>query len=184
MSPRRQSGWFEAAPRRAVQGGVKVAKPGKVTHPAAQDLLSVTASETRDTIMSRGRTYARAGQVVDLQSLPGEFVANIQGSGRRPYTVRLTAMVLDHVRAECTCPYGCEYDWCKHAAALAYVAAFLLDNDAAVRARWTGQQDEVTTVAPLSDTELSALRESPPAVEASDLLARAEAVVPYPHWRL
>ena len=46
----------------------------------------------------------------------------------------------DRVAADCTCPYGCDYDWCKHAAALAYVAAFLLDRDPDVRAVWTGQE--------------------------------------------
>lgn len=180
MNQRRRGGWFEAAPRRAVEGGVKVAKPGKVTHAAALTLLSVTVSETRDTILSRGRTYARAGQVVDLQSLPGQFTANIQGSGRRPYLVSLAAQDA-HVTAECTCPYGCEYDWCKHAAALAYVAAFLLDNDAAMRARWTGEADEQLDVEPLTAAELTALRKPHAALDSVAMLARAEAVVPYPH---
>ena len=40
--------------------------------------------------------------------------------------------------AVCTFPYGCDGGWCKHAAALAYVAAFLLDRYPAARAVWTG----------------------------------------------
>jgi uncharacterized Zn finger protein len=39
--------------------------------------------------LTRGKTYARAGQVVDLTIEPGEIVATVQGSRAEPYRARL-----------------------------------------------------------------------------------------------
>jgi uncharacterized Zn finger protein len=39
--------------------------------------------------LARGRTYARAGQVIELQVEPGSVVALVQGSRPRPYRVRV-----------------------------------------------------------------------------------------------
>lgn len=195
MSPRgRWVDYYDSPPRKQVQGGVVVAKPGKVTDPMAQELITAAQFETGDTIMARGRTYARAGQVVAVQSEPKAFLAQIQGTGKRPYQVRLDRVVIsgsDRVAADCTCPYGCDYGWCKHAAALAYVAAFLLDHDAAIRATWSGTAsteqagaDEIAVpeVEVLSDDDFATLGRPVFQVDAADLLARAEALVPHP-WR-
>ena len=158
MSPRgRWVDYYEAQPRRAVQGGVVVAKPGKVTDPVAMEVVEAAAMETSDKILARGRTYARAGQVVEVHTDPHAFTAQIQGSERTPYEVRLDRTVIsgsDRVAADCTCPYGCDYDWCKHAAALAYVAAFLLDRDPDVRAVWTGQEPAAGSIVQLADDVL------------------------------
>ncbi|HPE11626.1 MAG TPA: SWIM zinc finger family protein [Actinomycetota bacterium] len=194
MSPRgRWVDYYEAQPRRAVQGGVVVAKPGKVTDPVAMEVVEAAAMETSDKILARGRTYARAGQVVEVHTDPHAFTAQIQGSERTPYEVRLDRTVIsgsDRVAADCTCPYGCDYDWCKHAAALAYVAAFLLDRDPDVRAVWTGQEpaagsgsEQPPPPVVLDTDELEALRRPPPQVDALALLAAADAVVPHP-WGL
>lgn len=40
--------------------------------------------------MQRGRRYARAGQVLSLQVLPGGISGQVQGSRRRPYKVTIT----------------------------------------------------------------------------------------------
>ena len=123
--------------------------------------------------LPRGRTYARSGAVGRLTLAPGEVVADVQGSRRTPYTVRvrirpfdgaewdrlldalaaeightaalldgeLPAGVADDVRSvgldllpgagelqpRCSCP-----DWadpCKHAAAVCYLVADVLDAD-------------------------------------------------------
>ncbi|MEG6552546.1 hypothetical protein V6C53_20120, partial [Desulfocurvibacter africanus] len=37
--------------------------------------------------LSRGRSYARKGQVADLSVTPGEVRASVQGSRARPYAV-------------------------------------------------------------------------------------------------
>jgi uncharacterized Zn finger protein len=180
------SGWFESRARLSVQGGVAVPKPGKVTNPDALDLVETAQMETGAKILARGRTYARAGQVIDVQSDPGSFTARIQGSDPEPYSVRLDRVTIsgsDRVAADCDCPYGCDFDWCKHAAALAYVAAFLIDNDEVVRSRWNGREaGEAPQIGPLSGEEVAALRAAPPPVDPVEMLQRAEAVVPYP-WR-
>lgn len=123
--------------------------------------------------LPRGRTYARQGAVGELEVLPGEVVASVQGSRRTPYRVRVRVRpfsakewtlvvdglagqaghsaallegeippeVADDVRAvgldllpgpgevqpRCSCP-----DWadpCKHASAVCYLVADLLDQD-------------------------------------------------------
>ena len=112
------------------------------------------------------------------------FTARIQGSDPEPYSVRLDRVTIsgsDRVAADCDCPYGCDFDWCKHAAALAYVAAFLIDNDEVVRSRWNGHEaGEAPQIEPLSGEEVAALRAAPPPVDPEEMLQRAEAVVPYP----
>jgi hypothetical protein len=156
----------------------------------AVEVVEAATMETGDKILARGRTYARAGQVVEVHTEPRAFSAQIQGSDRTPYEVRLDRIVIsgsDRVAADCTCPYGCDYDWCKHAAALAYVAAFLLDRDPQVRATWAGDEpgapagsDEPAPPTTLSDDELEALRSPVPQVGVRGLLAAADAVVPHP----
>ncbi len=191
MSPRgRWGGYYEARPRRAVQGGVVVANPGKVTDPVAVEVVEAAVMETGDKILARGRTYARAGQVVEVHTEPRAFSAQIQGSGKKPYEVRLDRTVIsgsDRVAADCTCPYGCDFGWCKHAAALAYVAAFLLDRDPDVRAEWAGEDpaarrgsDQPPPTVVLAADELEALRSPLPFVDVRALLAAADAVVPHP----
>jgi len=44
--------------------------------------------------LKRGRTYARAGQVVELEVEPGVVLAKVQGSRYSPYRVRLHGKVL------------------------------------------------------------------------------------------
>jgi len=39
--------------------------------------------------MTRGRTYARQGQVIDLEVTPGVVTAHVQGSRKKPYKVRI-----------------------------------------------------------------------------------------------
>lgn len=50
------------------------------------DVLESFALGTR---LSRGRSYARAGQVLDLVVTPGAVTAQVQGSQARPYRVRI-----------------------------------------------------------------------------------------------
>ncbi len=67
MSPDSERGWFQAKPRIAVEGGVVVPKPGKVDDPDALDLIHAAQMEGRPPILSRGRTYARQGQVIGVE---------------------------------------------------------------------------------------------------------------------
>ena len=45
--------------------------------------------------MQRGRTYARQGQVLDIDVQPGLIEARVQGSRRTPYQVRLYFDIID-----------------------------------------------------------------------------------------
>ncbi|MCC5876508.1 MAG: SWIM zinc finger family protein [Candidatus Sumerlaeia bacterium] len=45
--------------------------------------------------LSRGRTYARKGQVTNLDIMPGEIRAKVQGSRKKPYDVTITLDVLE-----------------------------------------------------------------------------------------
>ncbi|MEV5651512.1 SWIM zinc finger family protein [Nocardia sp. NPDC052254] len=50
--------------------------------------------------LSRGRTYARSGQVVDYHLEPGAVAAEVQGSQPRPFTAVLTLRVLRDERLD------------------------------------------------------------------------------------
>jgi len=137
----------------------------------------IEALETRARLdpnrLPRGRGYARSGAVLEMEALPGQLRASVQGSRRRPYDVVVRVRefdaaewdrVLDAVAAEvgrtaalldgelepavlddvaragldllpgpgelgprCSCPD--DADPCKHAAAVCYLVADLLDVD-------------------------------------------------------
>lgn len=182
MSPDREQAWFQAKPRIAVEGGVVVPKPGKVEDPDALDLVHAAEMEGRPPILSRGRTYARQGQVIGVEIEAEQFTASIQGSERRPYQVQLTKTMIsgsDRIHASCTCPYTCDYDWCKHAAALAYVAAFLVDSQPATRALWSGEEPP-GEVPPLQEADLAVLRSVARPATFAQRVAAADLIVPWP----
>lgn len=62
--------------------------------------------------LSRGRSYARSGQVVDLEVTPGQIAAKVQGSQPKPYAVRIALKPL------------ADQQWDEAFAALAGQAAF------------------------------------------------------------
>jgi uncharacterized Zn finger protein len=51
--------------------------------------LSVLESLAMDGRLARGRSYARAGQVLSLTVTPGKVTASVQGSRPKPYNVRI-----------------------------------------------------------------------------------------------
>jgi len=55
----------------------------------ARRFLAVLESFALGTRLTRGRSYARAGQVLDLTIAPGVVTATVQGSRARPYQVRI-----------------------------------------------------------------------------------------------
>ncbi len=182
-----------------------VAKPGKVTQADALELLRQAEAESDARILARGRTYARAGQVVSVVGEAGRFSARIQGTTAKPYRVVLERTMIsgtDRIAATCSCPYGCDYDWCKHACALAYVAAFLLERDATMRATWLSDPHAIgpgesewrgseggrggaghdEPAVPIAEDVLVALLRPPPVVDVAVMLAAASMIVPHPVW--
>lgn len=100
--------------------------------------------------LSRGRTYARQGAVVDVHLEAGRLTGAVQGSRARPYevTIRvddadafdtLAALVpsRDEIDFSCTCP-----DWddpCKHAVAVMVTFAEQIGQDPSLLGRWRGE---------------------------------------------
>lgn len=153
MSPRpggRSRDWMDfstpAAPRREVAGGVAVPRTWKPSSPESVRLVVTVEGRTTPGIASRGRTYARAGQVVEVRVDAGVASAAVQGSDAAPYAVSLARLADGDTEATCTCPYGCDdVEWCKHAAALAVVVAHLVETAPDVAAAWTGADDGTAT---------------------------------------
>ncbi|WP_088288013.1 SWIM zinc finger domain-containing protein [Kineosporia sp. A_224] len=166
-----------SAPRRAVAGGVKVPRSWKPQGEEAARLEVVSEGRTTPGIGSRGRTYARAGQVVEVRVGDRGATAAIQGSDDAPYTVSLTRQPEGDVEATCTCPYGCDaVEWCKHAAALAFVVAHLVDTDAGLAAAWSGTPAAAVTGAATATTHASGapVRPAPaPSAPAASVLPAA-----------
>lgn len=85
--------WLDAAPTRPrkVEGGIQISSArGAVARTWwSQRFLTVLESIGVGGRMSRGRTYARAGQIVSLDVAAGGAVAQVQGSRPRPYSVRV-----------------------------------------------------------------------------------------------
>ena len=195
MSPRRSgrdpwARWdrWEPKPRIAVTGGVEVARPGKVSNVDAVAIIAFALSHSSSAIPGRARTYARHGQVVNVSIDDESAQAEIQGSDPRPYQVALCRTASKSFAADCTCPYGCTPgSWCKHAVALAYVVAELVDSDPASAARWTGSADPAAAAAAAAavpvavDPELLARLAAPRSdLVQHDVLTRAAEVVPLP----
>ncbi len=184
MSPGRRRGfgrpeYWDAPPRRDVEGGLAVTRPGRVTDPLAVELVEQLPGRTTSGVLTRARTYARAGQVVDVSIDAGTARARIQGSDARPYEVVLVAEPA--LEADCTCPYGCStYSWCKHAAALGFVLAHLLDRDPSTRARWDGDAasdaDTDTAAVAVPDGLVERLLRPVAPVDAATAWAAAEAL--------
>lgn len=152
---------------------MRVAKPGRVAHPAAEAVVALLTVNAYPGPLARAKTYARAGQVVDVEVGEQEASGSVQGSDPRAYRAQLTA-----ARATCTCPYGCrQRDWCKHALALAFVVADVLDRDAGVRARWTGDAKTARDEA-VPPELLERLLHLPPTPDAAAQVTAALDVVP------
>ena len=85
--------WMDAAPARArkVEGGIQInSTRGEVARTWwSKRFLTVLESIGVGGRMARGRSYARAGQIVSLDVAAGGAVATVQGSRPRPYAVRV-----------------------------------------------------------------------------------------------
>lgn len=79
-------------PPRRVAGGLRARSTrGAIgTSWWSRRFLEVLESFALGTRLTRGRSYARAGQVLRLDVTPGEVTAAVQGSRSRPYEVRIT----------------------------------------------------------------------------------------------
>jgi uncharacterized Zn finger protein len=108
--------WYfdEPTTRRKVEGGIKArTKRGKIGEQWwSRRFIDVLESYGMGGRLQRGRTYARAGQVIRLDLGPGIVVATVQGSRVEPYQVTIEVDQLT------------DHDWRDVEAALATRAVF------------------------------------------------------------
>lgn len=80
--------WYYRRPRKRVEGGIKAraVKFGESWW-AARWLEALPARSASR--LTRGRTYARQGQITEFQVQPGKITGRIQGSANEPYQVTL-----------------------------------------------------------------------------------------------
>jgi uncharacterized Zn finger protein len=87
-------GWFEAGKPIRVEGGIRARSArGSIGEQWWSrrfiDVLEQICDRGR---LSRGRSYARNGQVLDLDLRPGVVAARVQGSRSAPYKVKIKIM--------------------------------------------------------------------------------------------
>ena len=106
--------YFPASKPRRVSGGIKAQsqRGAFVSRWWAQRWIAVLESFHIGARLNRGRSYARQGQVLDIQIAPGEVKAKVQGSRPRPYQVSIKLKPLSAA------------DWRKLTAAMAEEARF------------------------------------------------------------
>jgi uncharacterized Zn finger protein len=93
MARRRYNDWgyFPKTKPRTAENGIKArTKRGRFGENWwAQRWIAVLESFEWDSRLQRGRTYARKGQVIDIDVQLGVVEAHVQGSRFKPYTVRI-----------------------------------------------------------------------------------------------
>jgi uncharacterized Zn finger protein len=83
--------YYEPSRPRRVSGGIKAQsqRGAFASRWWAKRWIAVLESFNIGARLGRGRSYARQGQVLDIQIAPGEVKAKVQGSRPRPYQVSI-----------------------------------------------------------------------------------------------
>ncbi|HEU4557298.1 MAG TPA: SWIM zinc finger family protein [Longimicrobium sp.] len=105
---------FEHGPRRSAKDGIRArSQRGDIGESWwSQRFISALQAVTDSGRLTRGRSYARTGQVMDLKVEPGRVTARVQGSAPTPYAVSIVLA-----------PFTDE-QWARAEAALANEALF------------------------------------------------------------
>src|SRR5690242_16087235 len=92
--------WWQYHPSRplAARGGIKArSQRGEFAGSWwGKRWLAVLESFGLGTRLSRGRSYARSGQVLNVEIKPGEVSAVVQGTRTEPYKVRINLKTIEH----------------------------------------------------------------------------------------
>lgn len=86
-------GYFPKSKPRAAKGGIKAqTKRGQAFGKTwwAQRWIAVLEGFQLGARLTRGRSYARGGQVLSIDVAPGEVTASVQGSRPKPYAVSIS----------------------------------------------------------------------------------------------
>jgi uncharacterized Zn finger protein len=88
--------WPPASRPRRVEGGIKArSKRGAIGEQWwSRRFIAVLEAQGMSGRLARGRSYARAGQVLDFKLAQGKVTAQVQGSRVRPYQVRIGVLPL------------------------------------------------------------------------------------------
>ena len=91
MSRRFDSPYFPKSTPREVSGGIRARSArGKIASTWwSTRFIEVLESTGMGSRLTRGRNYARRGQVLSLELSAGQVTASVQGSRARPYRVRI-----------------------------------------------------------------------------------------------
>lgn len=92
-----RNGWFEASQPIRVEGGIKArtARGSIGERWWSRRFIDILEDICDSGRLSRGRAYARRGQVLDLDLGPGQVQARVQGSRPRPYRVTIEIEAYD-----------------------------------------------------------------------------------------
>ena len=106
---------YSSQPRLEAKDGIKAkSRRGDIGETWwSKRFVAVLESFRMGARMSRGRSYARSGQVMDLKVAPGEVTARVQGTRRGAYRVRIGVRTLP------------EADWRRVEDAMAEQAIFM-----------------------------------------------------------
>lgn len=166
--------------------GCEVDSPGNAELlGVGEEFLESAGVNFRSGPQTRGRGYARNGAIQSLSRDGDRVQADVRGSGMT-YDVVLrgvTDLGPFHLRASCDCPYSCApRDWCKHAIAVSYAVAALLDGRVVDETGRLGGAERTVDRAELQ-ASAAQLLEQPAIAEALDpdsLFAEATRWVPFP----
>ncbi len=102
MRENQMDGFQQPARPRRVRGGIKASSPrGEFADTWwGRRWLAVLESFDLGDRLSRGRSYARGGQVLDIRIRRGEVTAEVQGSRERPFAVTLRLAPLRRAELE------------------------------------------------------------------------------------
>jgi uncharacterized Zn finger protein len=91
--------WYPPSRPRAVENGLKArsTRGGIGESWWSRRFLDVLESFAMGSRLTRGRTYARKGQVISLDVVPGEVRATVQGSRVKPYRVTIGLAVFPEI---------------------------------------------------------------------------------------
>ncbi len=94
----RPGGFERYGPTIRVEGGLKAQSTRGAIGESwwSKRFLAVLESFEMASRLTRGRSYARAGQVLSLDILPGSVASRVQGSRPVPYTVDIKLHAYDH----------------------------------------------------------------------------------------
>lgn len=86
----------EFGPRRQIEGGIKTRSQRGAIGSSwwSRRFIDVLESLDLGGRLSRGRSYARSGQVFDLDVAAGSVLAKVQGSAYEPYKVQIDSPVI------------------------------------------------------------------------------------------